>query len=145
MILGIGNELRGDDALGPFIINSLDSDQNNNLNNEKVTLINGGSAPENFTGLIKRENPSHILIIDAALMGSNPGTIKFVNKENIANINTSTHSMSLSFLIKYLENDMDFKFLFIGIEPLTMDLGDDLSKEVLKSLESVKDMIISVL
>lgn len=78
-------------------------------------------------------------------MGSNPGTIKFVNKENIANINTSTHSMSLSFLIKYLENDMDFKFLFIGIEPLTMDLGDDLSKEVLKSLESVKDMIISVL
>ncbi|WP_342765750.1 hydrogenase maturation peptidase HycI [Methanobrevibacter sp. TMH8] len=144
-MLGIGNELRGDDALGPFIINSLDSDQNNNLNNEKVTLINGGSAPENFTGLIKRENPSHILIIDAALMGSNPGTIKFVNKENIANINTSTHSMSLSFLIKYLENDMDFKFLFIGIEPLTMDLGDDLSKEVLKSLESVKDMIISVL
>ena len=142
IILGVGNELRGDDSLGPFIINELEKDINDC---ENIILINGGSAPENFTGLIKKENPSHIMIIDAALMDSKPGTIKFINKEHIANINASTHSMSLSFLVKYLEKDIDFKFLFVGIEPLTMDLGEDLSEEVLNSVESLKNAILFVL
>jgi len=84
-------------------------------------------------------------MIDAALMDSEPGTIKSVKKDEIANINASTHSMSLSFLIKYLENDIDFKFLFVGIEPLSMDLGENLSKKVLNSIESLKNMIISAL
>lgn len=168
IILGIGNELRGDDALGSFIINDL---QNSNIcnnisdniydtnydnpnfnvnesdiiNNKKIILIDGGSAPENFTGLIKKEKPSHLLIIDAALMDTEPGTIKFVNKDEIADINASTHSMSLSFLINYLENYIDFEFLFIGIEPLSMDLGENLSLKVLKSLEFIKHMIVSAL
>jgi hydrogenase 3 maturation protease len=85
------------------------------------------------------------MIIDAALMDSKPGTIKFINKEHIANINASTHSMSLSFLVKYLEKDIDFKFLFVGLEPLTMDLGEDLSEEVLNSVESLKNAILFVL
>ena len=144
IILGIGNELRGDDALGPLIIKDLENKDDIN-NNDDVILIDGGSAPENFTGLIKKENPSHILMIDATLMNSDPGTIKSVKKDEIANINASTHSMSLSFLIKYLENDIDFEFLFIGIEPLNMDLGEDLSEKVLKSVNSLENTIVSSL
>jgi len=113
--------------------------------NDNIILIDGGSAPENFTGLIKKENPSHILMIDAALMDSEPGTIKSVKKDEIANINTSTHSMSLSFLIKYLENDIDFKFLFIGIEPLAMNLGEELSEKILKSVNFLENTIVSSL
>lgn len=78
-------------------------------------------------------------------MDSEPGTIKFIKKDNIADVSASTHSMSLSFLIKYLENYIDFKFLFIGIEPVAMNLGEDLSEEILQSIESVKHMILSVL
>jgi hydrogenase 3 maturation protease len=110
-----------------------------------VIFVDGGSVPENFTGLIKKEEPSHILIIDAVLMGTEPGTIKFVNKDDIEDINVSSHSMPLSFLIKYLESYIDFNFLFIGIEPLSLNLGEDLSGEVLKSIRFVKEIIISVL
>lgn len=84
-------------------------------------------------------------MIDAALMDSDPGTIKSVKKDQIANINASTHSMSLSFLVKYLENDIDFKFLFIGIEPLNMDLGEDLSEKILESVNSLENTIVSSL
>lgn len=143
IIFGIGNELRGDDYLGPYIIKELEFSQN--FSDEKIVLINASSVPENFTGLVKNEKPSHILMIDAALMDSTPGSIKFLNKDEIANINTSTHSMSLSFLVKFLENDLDFKFLLIGIEPVSMSLGDEISSEILESANNVKNIIISTL
>jgi len=122
--LGIGNELKYDDGVGPFIISKL-----NKLNlNENVLLINAQTVPENFTGKIRKENPSHIILIDACLMGLNPGDYKIVNNEDFSNIGISTHSMSLSYFVKFLNND---NILFIGIEPLLLELIDQDSLGVL--------------
>ena len=117
IILGIGNELKYDDGVGPFIISEL-----NKLNlNENVLLINAQTVPENFTGKIRKENPSHIILIDACLMGLNPGEYKIVNEDDFANIGISTHSMSLSYFVKFLNQD---NILFIGIEPELLELID---------------------
>lgn len=132
---------------------SMDSSFSNNSNtnnsnkkfNRDIIFIDGGSAPENFTGLIKNENPSHLLIIDAALMGTNPSNVKTIVKDELPNINASTHSMSLSYLVKYLEVDIDFDFLLIGIEPVSMNLGDEISRNVLKSADEVIDILSSLL
>ncbi|WP_407461714.1 hydrogenase maturation peptidase HycI [Methanobrevibacter sp.] len=202
LILGIGNDIRGDDGLGPYIINQLsilkdsilnNSNQNDlkeNINqkipmdkdndfeffdnvfdintgntrldegldsyfselnvdvNESLVerlnntfLINGGSVPENFTGLIKKCDPSHIILIDASLMNKEAGEINIVNKDNIVDISISTHSMSLSYLIKYLELEKDYDILFIGIEPEIMDLSFELSPKIKDS----SDMLIRLL
>ncbi len=202
LILGIGNDIRGDDGLGPYIINQLsilkDSILNNSNQNdlrEKINqkelinqdndfeffdnvfdintgntrldegldsyfnelnvdvnesleerlnntfLINGGSVPENFTGLIKKCNPSHIILIDASLMNMEAGEINIVNKDNIVDISISTHSMSLAYLIKYLELEKDYNILFIGIEPEIMDLSFELSPKIKDS----SDMLIKLL
>ena len=102
--MGIGNELKYDDGVGPFIISKL-----NKLNlNENVLLINAQTVPENFTGKIRKENPSHIILIDACLMGLNPGDYKIVNNEDFSNIGISTHSMSLSYFVKFLNNVLVF-------------------------------------
>ena len=202
LILGIGNDIRGDDGLGPYIINQLSilkdsilNNQNQNGLREKTNqkelmnqdngfeffdnvydintgntrldeglnsyfnelnvdvneslverlnntfLINGGSVPENFTGLIKKCNPSHIILIDASLMNLDAGEINIVNKDNIVDISISTHSMSLSYLIKYLELEKDYNILFIGIEPEIMDLSFELSSKIKNS----SDMLIKLL
>ncbi|MBQ2962867.1 MAG: hydrogenase maturation protease [Methanobrevibacter sp.] len=100
---------------------------------KKTFFINGGSVPENFTGLIKKINPSHIIIIDASLMNMEAGEINIVNKDNIVDISISTHSMSLAYLIRYLELENEFNILFIGIEPESMDLSFELSDNVKES------------
>ena len=194
LILGIGNDIRGDDGLGPYIINQLsilkehvlnnsnleDINQEihkNNLNNKdndfeffdnvndintgntpldeglvsyknelnfhvnetlvdklnNTFFINGGSVPENFTGLIKKINPSHIILIDATLMNMEAGEINIVDKENIVDISISTHSMSLAYLIKYLQLEKEYDILFIGIEPEKMDLSFELSPKIKNS------------
>ena len=107
----------------------------------KTFLINGGSVPENFTGLIKKIDPSHIILIDASLMKRQAGEINIVNKDNIVDISISTHSMSLAYLIKYLQLEKEFNILFIGIEPEIMDLSFELSDNVKES----SDMLVKLL
>ena len=115
--MGIGNELKYDDGVGPYIISKL-----NQLDlNDDVLLINAKTVPENFTGKIRKENPSHIILIDACLMGLDYGDYKIVDKEDFVNIGISTHSMSLSYFVKFLNQD---NILFIGIEPQSLELID---------------------
>ena len=202
LILGIGNDIRGDDGLGPYIINQLSVLKDyifNNVNSDDIIdninqyepdnvdkkidffdnvndintgntpldeglnsymselnvdvneslinrlnntfFINGGSVPANFTGLIKKINPSHIILIDASLMNKEAGEINIVNKDNIVDISISTHSMSLSYLIKYLQLEKEYNILFIGIEPEIMDLSFELSSKIKDS----SDMLVKLL
>ena len=89
-----------------------------------MLLIDAQTVPENFTGKIRKENPTHLIIVDACLMNSDPGDMKIVDKDDFASIGISTHSMSLSFFVKYLEQDSDINIIFVGIEPKTMDWGN---------------------
>ena len=142
IILGIGNELKCDDGIGPFIINKL---KESDIENEGLLLIDAETVPENFTGKIRKENPSHIILIDACLMDSNPGDIKIVDHEDFANIGISTHSMSLSFFVKYLQQDNDFKIIFVGIEPESMDYSDNPTEIVEKSALEFIDLLRGIL
>ena len=130
IILGVGNELKSDDGVGPFIIKNLMAED---IESDRLLLINAETVPENFTGKIRKENPSHIIIVDACLMGCRPCEIKIVDKDDFTNIGISTHSMSLSYFVKYLEMDSDFKIIFVGIEPETMDWGENPTENVEKT------------
>ncbi|KZX13510.1 hydrogenase maturation peptidase HycI [Methanobrevibacter filiformis] len=144
LVLGVGNELRGDDSLGPYFIESIGSKLSLDFFEKwNIVLVNAGSVPENFTGLIIKEKPSHILIVDAILMDDVPGFIKLITKEQIANYSPSTHSMSLSVIIKYLESKIDFNILLVGIQPETMGFAEDISSVVLNSISTLEELFIS--
>ncbi|WP_367270237.1 hydrogenase maturation peptidase HycI [uncultured Methanobrevibacter sp.] len=125
--MGVGNELKCDDGVGPFIIKKLKEED---IENKNLLFINAETVPENFTGKLRKENPTHIIIVDACLMDGQPGDMKIVNKYDFANIGISTHSMSLSFFVRYLERDNDFRIIFVGIEPESLDYSENLSQDV---------------
>lgn len=133
-ILGIGNELKGDDGLGSVI-----AKKSSKLFDKRddIIVFDGGTVPENYTGLIRNENPSHIILVDAVDMKKEPGHIRVVKKEEIANYNISTHAMPISFLIKYMETTMNAQIILVGIQPKSMELAEEISKEVEKSIEEV--------
>ncbi|GAB6054824.1 hydrogenase maturation peptidase HycI [Methanobacterium movens] len=134
IILTMGNELRGDDGLGPCIAQKLSPLIGDS---PSTVVIDGGAVPENFTGAIRKEKPSHILIIDAVDMGELPGHIRIIKTEEIANYNISTHAMPLSFLIKYMQSDMDVEVVILGLQPGKMEIGSKISKEVKKSIDTI--------
>jgi len=142
VILGIGNEIKGDDASGPLIARKISALLNKNKN---VVVFDGGTVPENYTGSIRKENPTHIILVDAVEMKKEPGYIRVVEKDEIANYNISTHAMPVSFLIKYMETTIDAKIILVGIQPKSMGFNEKVSKEVEDSIDKVVKSIIQIM
>lgn len=143
IVLGVGNELKCDDGVGPFIINKLKDENIENPDN--LLFIDAKTVPENFTGKIRKEKPSHLIIVDACLMDQQPGTVKIVDKNDFINIGISTHSMSLSFFVRYLEQDTDFGIIFVGIEPESMDYSENLTPNVEKAALEFIDVLKGII
>ncbi len=126
--------MRGDDAIGPLIARNLAKLYKNQ---PEILVVNAETVPENYTGVIRKEKPSHIIFIDAVEMEMDPGYIKLVKYDEIAEYNISTHAMPLSFMIKYLESFTDAKLLLIGIQPKNMEMSSPVSDEVKTGVEEL--------
>ena len=78
-------------------------------------------------------------------MDEEPGTVKVVSSENFVNIGISTHSMSLSYFVKYLTREHDFKIIFISIETESIDYNENLTevveKNALELIEIIKGIV----
>lgn len=138
IFLCIGNDMRGDDGVGPLIARNLIKLFKPQ---PEILVINAETVPENYTGLIRKEKPSHIIFVDAVEMKMNPGLIKLVKSYEIADYNISTHAMPLSFMIKYLESFTDAKILLIGIQPKNMEMSNTISEEVKTGVEELTRII----
>ncbi|MDO5848364.1 MAG: hydrogenase maturation peptidase HycI [Methanobrevibacter sp.] len=140
LFLGVGNVLKSDDGVGPYIIDKLED-----ISSDNIILLDAQTVPENFTGKIRKEQPSHLIIIDACLMDSEPGDVKIVDREDFNNIGISTHSMSLSYFVKYLEQENDFKVIFIGIEPNIMEFANALTPNVKEGADNLIEIIREII
>ena len=71
-ILGIGNDLRTDDGLGPYIIENL------SIDDPRVMIENVGSVPEGFAQPLAEFGAERVIMVDAADMLKPPGHIELV-------------------------------------------------------------------
>jgi hydrogenase 3 maturation protease len=131
LIVGVGNELGGDDGAGIELSRQLKKEFRNS---RKVNIIEAGTAPENFISVVRRLHPSHVLIVDAAQMGLPPGSARIVEKDEITGFSFSTHAPPLSLLVDRLQNDSGALITVVGIEPLNVGFGKKLSKPVMNSI-----------
>lgn len=124
VIMCIGNRDGGDDAVGPYIADLLKKEQHD------FVVLDCGASPENYTSVVKRYNPKTLVLIDAADMGLLVGEIRIVPKEKIGTMHISTHGISISLIIQFLEKDIE-EIIVIGIQPEKM--SGPLSARVRKS------------
>jgi hydrogenase 3 maturation protease len=137
-LLAIGSELRGDDAAGLLVADHLErllshakprSPQREKRRLAPVRLgvkptvgvFRGHTAPENYTGAIRKYAPTHLVIVDAADLGQKPGHIQLLEPEQIGGVSFSTHQMPLSVLLDYLKTSFEFKAVVLTIQPMQMD------------------------
>lgn len=136
MILGVGNELLGDDGIGPWIARNIDGKKG-------WKGIAAGTAPENFTSLIRREKPDILVIVDATDMGLEPGEVKAIPLDKIPRLTYfTTHTLSVTFLIDSIKEDVK-NIVFIGIQPKAIALGCPLSREVVDSASRLINILLS--
>jgi hydrogenase 3 maturation protease len=113
LILCIGNQEGGDDGIGPYIAERLKNESSHDM------VLDCGTVPENYTGVIKRQQPKTLILIDAAEMNLPPGEIRIIPRGKIGTMHLSTHGIPLSVFIDYMEKEVP-SIIFIGIQPETM-------------------------
>jgi hydrogenase 3 maturation protease len=138
---GIGNPIRTDDFVGTRIVQDLQGKVS-----EKVYIIECETVPENFTQQIVDFNPTHILLIDAAVLGLEPGDSRLIKPERLATFPAfSTHALPLRIFCEYLAQSTKAKIALLLIEPKSADFGEGLTAEIEASAQKIVSALLRVL
>lgn len=141
--MGIGHELRGDDAAGLVVVRQI-AEKLGTAVPPNLLLIAGGHAPENHTGPIRRFAPDLVLLIDVALMGREPGEIGWLPWQATSGLSASSHTMPLYMLAWFLTADLHCEVALIGIQPQDTSLTNTLTPTVQASVAAIAAGIIDI-
>ena len=112
-IIGLGNILRGDDGIGPVIIEQLEGE----IPPLKTKILDAGS--DAFMVLEKLLEPGPVVVIDCAYMGEEPGQVRRIRVKDagllLEQFGLSMHGFSLAEVLKMAQS--------IGVEPDLLGLA----------------------
>jgi len=145
VVLGVGSDLRGDDIAGILVAQKIEAFQKKIGERKRLKVLLGFTAPENFTGDIKRFAPTHLIVVDSAEIKKAPGDVVLLDPQTVGGMTFSTHSLPLKIMTDYLLIDLKCEILIIGIQPKTLHYGSPVSGEVKKSAEAVARIINATL
>ena len=134
VILGIGNSMRGDDGVGPALIERLQG-------KVSATLIDGGEVPENYLGPIEAAKPEAVLIVDAADLRASPGDVALIEIEQLAQTGISTHNASLGLFASVVQSLTGADILVLAVQPEFNSFGAGMSEAVERTLEWLEEAL----
>lgn len=127
-VLGVGSELRGDDAVGMRVAELLALPEHAH---PRIQVHFGSTAPESATGPIRVQQPSHLILVDAAALGLLPGQVTWLERADIGGITFCTHALPLSVVIDYIEHSSPGLDVFVlAVQAEHMLFGEPLSPAV---------------
>jgi len=131
VLVGIGNELRGDDGFGPYVVEALKG-------KVSATLINCGIALENYYKPIVKDDPDAIILLDIVAFEGPYGEIGVFEKADIKKVGFSTHNVSPKVFMEMLERSVKADILMVGVKPKQTTFGEELSEDV----KEAADMLV---
>ncbi len=146
LLLGIGNRLLSDEGVGSRVIDYLEA---NPLADPAVQLLDGGTLSFTLAGEIAAH--PYLIVVDAARTGNPPGTLCCYPgdelERHLARAAGSVHEVGLQDLldISRLSDSFPKRRALIGIEPLSLDWGEELSPPVAAALPQVRAMVVELL
>ncbi len=137
VLAGIGNPIRLDDFVGVKILQDLRI-----RDSEKVFLIECETVPESFIQQIVDFDPTHILLIDAALLGLRPGEWRLVQPKSLVDSPAySSHLLPLKIFCEYLSKTTRAKISLLLVQPKKTDFGEGLSPEISASAKKITKIL----
>ncbi len=143
-VLGAGSVLRADDAAGVVVVENLMEDCNEE-NHPNVRFYLGETAPENYSGNIRKFCPSHLLIIDAADLGQKPGDIVDINPENVGGPTFCSHMLPLKIMIDYLISETGTAVALLGIQYKNIAFDTAMTPEIQDAVDEVCETMKKVI
>ena len=140
-VIGIGNELSGDDAAGVLTVRSV-SEQLEKRDN--LLLLEGHSAPENLSKPIRQFKPDLLLIVDAVNSGGelHPGEVIWLEMDAVGGISALTHRMPPTVFAKFIQHETGCKIAILGIQVVQVDFDSPVSPEIAEAVKTVSEALL---
>jgi hydrogenase 3 maturation protease len=140
VIAGIGNPIRTDDFVGVKIVQDLKGKVS-----KTVCLIECETVPESFMQEIVDLKPSHVLLIDAAILGLKPGEIRLIFPEQIADFPAvTTHVLPLRIFCEYVAKMTKAKIALLLVEPENTEFGEGMTLTVKTVAERITKILLEL-
>ena len=138
IVLCVGSRSRGDDIFGPLVAKQL---------SPKVSteVFDAENVPENYLGKIAKLTPDTVLLIDAAHFEGQPGQLRLLDPQDLAESSFSTHSASLKLIEDYFQAECNAKVFMLAAQPKHVSFGVPPSPEIIAAVDSVVDMLTEIL
>ncbi len=139
-VLGIGNDLNGDDGAGVAVARALRvrlSEQ------DRLLVVDGGHAPENHTGTLRAFAPALVVMVDAAQMHLPPGSIRWLDWQDTSGLSATTHTLPPYMLARFLTLDLGCAVALVGIQPFRAGVDTPLSEGMQAAVAQVVDGFIA--
>ncbi|MFN8373063.1 MAG: hydrogenase maturation protease [Anaerolineae bacterium] len=144
LVIGCGNLLRGDDAVGPILVRLMwemgipDT----------LTLADGGTGGMDVA--FKMRGAQHVILVDACYSQSKPGTLFKIPGEELEelpplqgiNLHAFRWDHALAFARWLLKDEYPEKVTVYLIEAGQLEFGADLSVPVRKTMEQLAHQLI---
>lgn len=141
VVAGIGNPIRGDDYAGLKTVENLQGKVSG-----RVCVLECETVPESYLLDIEKFHPTHVLLVDAAVLGARPGSARLVDASVVAGFPAfSSHVLPLRVFCEYVKKVTGAKVALLLIEPKSMEFGEGLSPEVQAAAEKLTDILLGLL
>ncbi len=144
-LLGLGNILMQDEGIGVYSANLL---KDTYTFSPDIKIIDGGTTGTDLLPYF--EDSNKVLIIDAVNFEKKPGYIEIIENDNILATITakiSLHHLGLSDVLSIIKllDITPSEICLVGIQPVTMELGLDVSDEMKKFSDKISEAALSKL
>ena len=137
IIVGTGNELRGDDGAGIYVARE-------GMKKYADKFIDAGMAIENHIFKITARNEKLVFIVDALGGDGKVGEIKIIELDKLNSQGISTHSLSLKMIDRFFK-EAGQKVYLVGIQVSDSSIGSVMCGKVRKSADILIDFFINKL
>jgi len=136
-VVGIGNVIRGDDGAGCVVVEKLGGDF-------PMPIVDCAEVPENYGGWVERRDLEAVVYVDAVDFGGKPGEVRIIPLEKMMQSATSTHHLSLHYMIRFLKEEWDGDALLVGIQPVSIVVGEEICADVAEGVERLAGILAKV-
>ena len=153
VVLGVGNRLRGDDAIGCVLCDELrgtvparglSSSGDSESCPDDVHVIDCSDTPENYVEPVAKLAPRRILVIDCCDFGAEAGEFRLFSRQEVEELSyglLSTHTLPLSLTVELLSAETGAAIELLGIQPERIEFGTDLSPVVQAALPALVQFV----
>ncbi|UCH34319.1 MAG: hydrogenase maturation protease [Armatimonadota bacterium] len=129
LVVGVGNPDRGDDGVGPAVVEELCA--------ADVETLDVGDAPERYLGPMTESGARVLVFVDAVDFGRTAGEAVLLEEADLPQRSCVTHRSSLALVMRYAREQAHQRSVLIGVQPGSMEFGQGLTPAVQAAVKAV--------